>query len=380
MNLLINDGGRVSGDGYAPPPLGLLYVAGDTDTVIIDAVLDDPMPFIKEHRHELVGVGMYTWGRHEALRLLREAKELGARTVAGGHHVAAMTKQLVDNYPFIDHLVVGDGELAWKALCEKADLPRVIKMPVPDLDALPMPAWDKIDWKRYSPRGWGVQRGIPLGAVPRVSIVLGRGCSGHCSFCSTWWVNGKYRAHGKDWMARELDLLWNMGARHLVFQDDCLSADRAATIDLCDVMEGYGFAWFGTTRADCLDLDLAQRMRAVGCYELSFGIESGSPAILKRMHKQVDLADAFTAREACRAAGIKFTALMMEGYPGGTAETAREDRQFRAKLKPDEYGSIGHTGVMPGTALYQECKRAGLITDDFWLGPADWYIYHGGLE
>jgi len=198
--------------------------------------------------------------------------------------------------------------------------------------------------------------------------------------CSTWWVNGKYRAHGKDWMARELDLMWNMGVRHLCFNDDCLTADREAALDLCDALEGYGFAWFGTTRVDCLDLELAQRMKAVGCYELSFGIESGSPAILKRMNKKTDLAAAFAARTACRAAGIKFTALMIHDFPGQTAETAREDAAFRRELQPDEWGSLGHTAVLPGTALYQQCKRVGLITDDFWLGTDDWYVYHGGLK
>ena len=183
MNLLINPGTMVQ-SSYSPPPLGLLYVAGDTDTTIFDAaIVGDPIPFLRKHRPELVGVAMYTPGRHESSRILREAKALGARTVAGGPHVALMTKQLEETCPWIDHLVVGDGELAWKSLCAGTDLPRVIKMPVPDLDALPLPAWDKITWSSYSPRGWGVQRGVSLGAVPRISIVLGRGCNGSCSFC-----------------------------------------------------------------------------------------------------------------------------------------------------------------------------------------------------
>jgi radical SAM superfamily enzyme YgiQ (UPF0313 family) len=273
------------------------------------------------------------------------------------------------------HLVIGDGELAWKAICENQTLPKVIRMPVPDLDALPLPAWNKIDINDYNSDGNFVHRGNDLRKLPRISIVLGRGCIGSCKFCSTWWVNGKYRSHKAEWIGRQLDYLWNHGVRHLVFQDDCLTAERQGVINLCNILGRYNFSWCGTTRYDLVDEEMVRLMESAGCYKLSFGIESGSAAILKLMNKKIDLSLAFEARDICHGAKIAFVALMMQGYPGETDETREEDRLFLEKLQPDQCGTLGYTMILPGTALYAEMKRRSLITDDFWLGEEECFVY-----
>lgn len=180
-------------EGYTPPPLGLLNVAAmDTGTYIIDNANEptlDVVSVFKYVRPRIVGVPIYTAGRVEALRLLKAAKEAGAITVAGGPHVSIMHEQLAAHYPFIDHLVVGDGELAWKEITSGTKVQRVIKMRVPRFDDLPIPAWARIDLNRYPARGEGIHRGNDLGKIPRISVVLGRGCIGSCSFCL---IDGTY--------------------------------------------------------------------------------------------------------------------------------------------------------------------------------------------
>jgi anaerobic magnesium-protoporphyrin IX monomethyl ester cyclase len=383
MKLLVNPT-TMRQDNYYPPPLGDLYLAAMVpETVVFDAAhLDqDPIKFIKVNRPEIVGVTMYTAGRKESLEILKAAKEVGAKTITGGPHVATMTKQLIEHYgDFVDHFVIGDGELAWKAICSGEELPQKVKMPVKDLDSLPLPKWDAVDIMSYPGRGDQIYRGVNLHVEPRISIVLGRGCQGQCEFCSTWWVNGKYRAHGKDWMAANLNILWNIGVRHLVFQDDCLTSNRQAALELCDILDQYGFVWFGTTRVDTIDLELAYRMKRCGCYHLAFGVESGSEEMLKKMNKKVNLDKAYEARMICAKTGIPFSALMMFGYPGETEQIRMKTGAFLRTLRPDVVGSIGKVWVFPGTVLYQKCKRAGLIDDDFWLGDEPYYVYEGGLD
>jgi len=369
MNFLINPA-CMKFRGNTPPPLALLYIAAVEDNTIIHDEAIKPKMDLKKVRPRIVGVPVYTKNRHASLDRLREAKASGAITVAGGCHVSIMTTQMVEHYGhFIDYFVVGDGELAWKAICAGEDVPRVVKMRVEKLDILPLPAWNLIDWREYQ----------EIRGAPRISILLGRGCTGRCTFCSAWWVNGRPRVHGLEWMERHLTLLWEMGVRHLVFWDDSLTMDKEAMTGLCDILDGFEFYWTGTARTDEMDGELALRMAKAGCYMLAFGIESGSPAILARMKKKARLIDAFSARAACREAGIRFSALMIDGFPGSTAETERETATFKEKLSPDAWGSAGHTMVFPGTALYQECKRAGLIDDSFWLGKTPYYRYAGGL-
>ncbi len=181
-------------------------------------------------------------------------------------------------------------------------------------------------------------------------------------------------------MKKHLDQLWSMGARHLCFQDDCLTVDRDAFLDLCRILKEYNFACFGTTRADCIDQEIVEAAYDAGFYEFAIGIEHGSQRMLDAMHKKTNLDAAFKAREFCRKAGISFTALMMEGYPGETAEDRQENKQFLAKLDPDCIGTIGHIMVLPGTKLYRQCRDAGLLNDDFWLGNEPYFTYQGGLH
>jgi anaerobic magnesium-protoporphyrin IX monomethyl ester cyclase len=379
-NLLVN-GKCMTQLGYAPPPLGLLYLMGiDTRSVLVDAAIgQNYQEAIRKHQPRYVGTTMYTPGRHESLEILRFAKAMGAVTIAGGPHVSLMTEQLVDNYPFVDHWVKGYGCMAWRQIVDGQPFDKVVEVPVEDLDGLPMPAWDRVNPLGYAARGWGVYRGINVGAAPRVSIIFGDGCGGKCTFCSTFWVKGPYRHHSPEWMDKELQFLWNLGVRHLVWQDDCLTVDREAFLELCKKLDKYQFVWHGTTRADCIDDELATRMAETGCYQLAFGIEHGSQKILEKMHKNTNLEAAFAARAACKKAGIIFTALMMDGFPYGDEQTGKEDAEFRNKLAPDEWGSLGHLAVLPGTHIYKECVKAGLLDDSFWLGPEPWYVYHGGL-
>ncbi len=358
MNLLVKPA-SFSMIGVSPPPLGLLYMAAmDPETRVWDSVYDgSPMQTIQHDKYRVVGVQVYTPGRKESLRYLEQAKANGSITVAGGPHVAVLRKQM-EKYEFIDHLVLGDGEIAWRWICDyysgrdiKDKPPRVIRRLVSNLDALPLPAWDRIPIQRHR---------------HRICVVLGRGCDGQCTFCSAWWVNGKYRFHGEEWITAHLKVLWDNGIRYLVWDDDCLTNDPVGTQGLINAMGRFHFTAEGVTRVDKLTRETVSDLKRVGFTKLGFGIESGSQTILDKINKKTDLSMAFHAREWCREFGVQFKALVMQGFPFETAETRAEDAEFRRKLNPDEWGSVGYIMVFPGTQLYRNLVHEGKIDDTFW--------------
>jgi radical SAM superfamily enzyme YgiQ (UPF0313 family) len=369
MNLLIKPASFIM-IGQSPPPLGLLYMASmDEDTQILDMVFDkrDVWHIIEKEQPKVVGVQMYSTSRHDSLDLLKRIKSYGCITVAGGPHASVMAKQLESEYDFIDHIVVGDGETAWEWLTlhytdsphkwEKP--PKIIRELVMDLDQLPIPAWDKIDINKY--------------ARDRINVVMGRGCDGQCTFCSAWWVNGKYRHHSFGWIYEHLEKLWNLGVRHLRWQDDCLTNSKEATTDLISALSHFNFKSVGTTRVDMVTKQQIEALKGVGFYSLGFGIESGSQTILNMINKRTDLEQALKVRQWCKDYGVQFKALMMQGFPFETPETRREDREFRVRLHPDEWGTVGHIIVLPGTKLYRDLKKEGKIDDSFWLGSQPYY-------
>jgi radical SAM superfamily enzyme YgiQ (UPF0313 family) len=344
----------------------------DNDTQIWDgAIKGSPIEYIRKQRPRVVGVQVYTPSRNESLDILWEAKNFGAITVAGGPHIAPMYKQMIEEYPFIDYYVSGDGEYAWQNLTYMARYERgVVHVPklqrnlINDLDELPLPAWNKINWRDY-PKS-------------RINIELGRGCDGQCVFCASWWVTGAYRHHGVEWMTEHLSKLGSMGVKHLVFQDDCLTNSESAYNTLVRALlnarnRGYSFRWRGITRVDKIERYMIRALKTLGLYNIGFGIESGSQTVLDKMNKHTSLERALKVRRWCTQEGVEFKALMMRGFPFETPETRREDEEFRKKLNPNEWGSVGYIMVFPGTKLYRDLKKEGKISDDFWLGDEPYY-------
>ena len=357
---------------WSPPPLGLLSMAASAPgTIVIDCAQEgrDEADVLDEYRPDIVGVTAFTSTRHEALEVLRQAKARGSQTVLGGPHVSArnIAEQVAAHYPFVDYIVRGDGERTWKRILAGEAVPRVSLEYLPDLDLLPVPAWDAVDVLAYEPRDAGIHHNVDVEQTPRISLVVSRGCPGRCGFCRAW--KRPMRRHSAGWVERALTPLADLGVRHICLDDDCWATDSINAMDICDVLHRLGFVWQATTRADLITPDLAEYMADSGCWKVAIGLENGSPHVLDLIGKNLDLAAVLEARRACWNAGLRFVALTMTGYPGETEADREEHAAFLGALDPDETGTFGATIILPGTRLYSEAVAAGQVTDDVWLGP-----------
>jgi anaerobic magnesium-protoporphyrin IX monomethyl ester cyclase len=400
--LLINPHGTAQ-DGYTNPPLGLLYLAGTLmkngiSVRVADACLDGKEVIgraLAEFRPDVVGITCLTPGRKKALEAAKMVKKFdpSIQTVLGGAHPTIMYRQLLEQYDCIDLVAMGEGEqtlleiangiqnesIAGIAYREKGEVKKTPQRPyIADLDDIPFPAWDLIDFSRYRPWGKGTIRGINLEKVPRVSVIFSRGCKGHCDFCSTWWIWRGWRHRSPSNMADELEWLYrDFGIRHFCFADDAFTINRNATAGLCDeiIKRRMNIAFFATTRTDCVDEDLLRRMKEAGCYEVSFGIETGSQQLLNGMTKENEIETAAAAIKMTKDAGLKATALLIVGSIGETEQSVQETLAFLKRTKPDQVASTGGLWILPGTKVYQHCKKLGFIDDDFWLSDEPYKVY-----
>lgn len=119
--ILLANPPNVKQGGYTPSPLGILYLAGylrqnkKLKIDVIDASIEPKNAFIEKinkFKPDLVGLSSLTPGRHEALKSAILVKSLlpGCKVVLGGVHPTIMWKQIMDNYPFIDYIIRGEGE------------------------------------------------------------------------------------------------------------------------------------------------------------------------------------------------------------------------------------------------------------------------------
>lgn len=92
-------------------------------------------------------------------------------------------------------------------------------------------------------------------------------------------------------------------------------------------------------------------MYKAGCRWILFGIESGSPRILKQVRKGINLERVSKMFDMCRQVGISTIASFMLGFPGETEEDLRFTTEFALGLKATYYDFTRYM-CYPGTELY----------------------------
>ncbi len=92
-------------------------------------------------------------------------------------------------------------------------------------------------------------------------------------------------------------------------------------------------------------------MARAGCVEVSLGFESGSPAILKNMHKRFSPDDVRQAAELFKKHGIKLNGYLLLGGPGETRETVLESLAFADSLPLDFLKSPPASASIPIPSL-----------------------------
>lgn len=390
--------------GFTNPPLGLLYIAGTLikhgyNVRVTDGCLEGKGAItdaIRTFSPQIVGITCLTPGRKRALEVARMVKDHDASTkvIMGGAHPTIMFRQMLLEYSdLIDYVVLGEGELSFLEIVQGKERSgingiaylengKVVKTShrnyVENLDDLAFPAWHLIDLHRYPARGPGMFRGIDLTREPRISVIFSRGCTGHCSFCSTWWIWQGWRHRSAVNMVDELELLYTKyNIRHFAFADDTLTADREATIQLCDeiISRKLHIAFHVTTRTDCVDEEVLNKLSQAGCYNIAFGIETGSPTLLQKVGKENDIEHSERAILLARQAGIIVTALIMVGNMGETEETVQETIDFLRRTRPQDIGCAGGLWILPGTKVFFEARKKGYIDDSFWLSDEPYKVY-----
>jgi hypothetical protein len=92
---------------------------------------------------------------------------------------------------------------------------------------------------------------------------------------------------------------------------------------------GLSVGWQAPSRLDTpLGRRGARGLYAGGCRRLMFGLESGCERVLRLMDKGIDLERARRILGSCEAAGIALALYVLVGFPGETAEEARETAEF----------------------------------------------------
>ena len=143
------------------------------------------------------------------------------------------------------------------------------------------------------------------------------------------------------------------GFDRIWFADDVFTINRERTVALCkEILDrGLEFKWSCLTRADRVDEELLKLMKASGCEEIFYGLESGSQEMLDAMNRNMKVETMRKGLLMTKRVGIRIHTFVLVGYPGERYETLLKTLNFMKEIMPDEF-SFTIAYPLPGTKLY----------------------------
>lgn len=356
----------------------------------------------------LVGASVMVAGQFKLAReVLKSTKGLSAKTVTvvGGAHVSQFPEKILENCPEIDFVVIGEGEpqaLACSRFAESGVAPaswpdglayrsngRIVVNPkksyMPNVDALPFPAYDLVDFEEYrhDTSTWHNPYQVEFGV--RVPIITSRGCPNLCNFCSVARCMGlPYRPMSP---ARVADMIQMLHERHnartFAIFDANFAEDSRRVIEICNEIARRNLKI-------TIDLptglpmnaaakEIIEALAGVGLIRTCISIESGDSTIRNKvMKKHIDQTEIFDVVEAIRRHPQIFLLTdFVLGMPEDTVASLEASCELIDGLDVDDL-ALSIATPYPGTALFRQCEQNHLFSDDIdteTLWESQWFTH-----
>ena len=378
------------------PPLSLSYLASiliqeGIEVRILDFLVTRYNPRklkreLEEYRPQLVGATCVTLNYPIARRILKVCKAFDPHifTVIGGPHVTFALEETLLRSPWIDAIVVGEGERTLVELARVveegkdsydvhgiafADGGTVVKTTprarVEDLDRLPLPARELLPISRYH------------ALDTPCTLITSRGCPYSCIFCSGRRMFGpKVRFRSPGLVVDEIEQLQrDFGFVKTNIVDDTFTLNHHHTRAVCEeiLKRNLRMKWSVFARVDRISEELAQLMNRAGCEWMLFGVESADEGILKTIKKGFTPEDVRRGVKVASEAGINVFNSFILGLPGESRDTARKSLAFGDELY-HKYGAkygFHMLAPLPGTEIYERAEDYGIR-----ILSRDWVRYN----
>lgn len=382
--LLINPPFNISKENYdSSISVGLLCLASylgqkGIGVKIVDCVRQkDHLNLINQElaNVDLVGLSVMTTQIPSALEISKIIKDSNRDlpVIWGGLHPTFFPKDTV-SHDLVDIAVIGEGEETLLEIIQSQPLDQIKgiafvknnkaqinpERPLLDMNSIPLPKWDL----------------IPKEVLDNLDLIpthTSRGCPHHCTFCVNAIRKNRWRGRNSQDVLKDLEIIknqWFFRDKPIRFWDEDFFVDKQRSLEIVQGMikNEFDMSWETTIRADYLDdnfLDdnFLADLKKSGCYLLSFGAESGSDVILKKLQKGITVDQIINSAKRCLEHGIIPQYSFMVGLPGET----RKDINMTIKLidqlikLDDRVQILGPQAFRPypGSVLYAECLASG---------------------
>ncbi len=329
--------------------------------------------YLSQRRPDVIGFSCYCWNIEKVLDTARIAKTIfpTIQIVLGGPEVSPIGLKYLKEYPFLDAVIKGEGEITFAELLrcslgqgkiqdvsgisyriddhvfENPDRP-----PIEDLGQIPSPYLEGIL--------------IPRDKVSYIETY--RGCIFRCHYCFEGKNLPRLRFFPDERVRREIELFMNnpeIKTFHFVDTVFNFRKERLAKIaDMLAAANRYG-AHLRTVEiiAEFVDEETVQLFRKANVRSIETGPQTVNEDTLKKVNRYYKAEQFRNGVRLLEENGIEVTTDLIIGLPGDTFFKFVRSVRTILDIKPSTIiFSILH--VLPGTVLYEKSDEFGLKFDD----------------
>lgn len=384
------------------PPMGLLCLSSALEQAGYETDILDFQIYPDKEKELRQGIsdGRYLWVGFTALTpsVPQIKKHISAirgldpsvPIILGGIHGSSVPELSLKEFD-LDAVCIGDGEESVVTFSEKVASGKRDYWTIPKIAALDeegayrfdeklakahppqapgRPNWEKINLHDYQKCPMQYIRRRPMVAP----IITSRGCPNRCSFCAVHIFSGS-RICRRDpvTVVDEIEyLVKERGVQEIQLFDDNFnfSLDYAKTVLREWASRDLGIVWkapYGLWVHNWDD-EWFSLLKQTGCYQVGFGLETGSAEVLKRVNKRIKLDEVASAVRQYKKHGISTFGFFVFGMPGETEQTIEDTIRFACNLELDHI----HAGILtpyPGSPIFNDALSRGMKF-------LDWEHYH----
>lgn len=375
------------------PPLGLAYIAAfvknianteavDFATINCDYKETDYLKHIPLDGDMYViscDIPQYSWLRQVGKYL---KKFTHATIVAYGPYPANFPEECLDH---VDVSVMGPGEIPVHKLILDTPLNLINGIAYKKdgqfhkkravllrrLDRLPFPDRNIFSSQKYK---------SAVNGKKAVHIITMRGCPFHCYTCNKGTVGRAVHFRSVENVMNEIDMLMGQGFEAFVICDDVFTLGYERVCEFCEEFKKRGIIWRCQSRTDTITWELLRTMAEAGLASITYDIESGDTAILRKINKGNKDKTLPISRQAilwAHLARVPVRCNLKYGLPGETIESLKKTVRLVFRTYPDEL-NLSVFQPAPGSRIWKKPEKFGLKLDFKKLReqnylPIDWF-------
>ncbi len=362
--------------------LGAIAKQKNFEPTILDlSIEDNPEEIFKSRLAELkpkyVGITCTSATYYQAIKIANWVKEVlpSVKVLVGGTHVSSLVDEALDNRCF-DYVFVGEADISFGKFLEGMDPLEInglafvksdgVKHFLPNktflfdyiLNGLPFPDYSLYDLSKYKISKLHSRNN------PVVWLETSRGCPFNCGICNKIVHGQTFRAKSVDRVIAEIKYLLGLGIKEFHIADDGFTSNLQRAEKICDriIEEKLVFTWncVNGIRVDRVTETLLKKMKAAGCYRISFGIESGNQKVLNNLGKRITLDLVRSSVKMAKAIGLEVFGFFIFGFEDDSPETMMDTINF-AKSLPLDLAKASIMIPFPGAPLYYRYKSQNLL-------------------